>query len=626
MAQFPAPNQIAARARHAPSAIPTCGPLPDGVGRRTLAGTRAAVRTVIRYRNGVLNGKGASLLDGYMEDLATDRIYRLMIAQRMRHRDACSVPDGRGSAGRAHAGVGAPAASTRNWRACCAELPRGRDAGNGRTLPRGAAASEAMIRNGWFDPACDRAARDGICSPTRRTPMIATRRSHDTRSADAGRTDPRWQGVERALRAPRTCVRLRGSVRSRAHAGARWARSGCGRCCTTRPYVRALGALTGNQAVQQVAAGLQGDLLSAAGRSRPTPTPPGRCIPTRASTPSTAVPQLVRRINDALQRADQIAHRRGPQRTRYWFAPIVADAEAGFGGDLNAFELMKAMIEAGAAGVHFEDQLASAKKCGHMGGKVLVPTREFVQKLVAARLAADVMDVPTLIIARTDANSAKLLTSDVDERDHAFLTGRAHAGRLLRHQGRPRRGHRPRPRLRAVRRPDLVRDLDARPRRGAALRRGHPRALSPASCSPTTARPRSTGRRSWTRRPSRGSSANWGRWATRSSSSRWPGFHALNLSMFELARGYRERGMTAYAELQEREFAAAEGARLRGGEAPALRRHRLLRRGGADHRRRRFATTALSGSTEEEQFSEAQRAPEAPRAGDQPGYRMRGRE
>ena len=216
------------------------------------------------------------------------------------------------------------------------------------------------------------------------------------------------------------------------------------------------------------------------------------------------MPHVVQRINQALQRADQIHTAEGKNGID-WFAPIVADAEAGFGGPLNAFELMKAMIEAGAAGVHFEDQLASEKKCGHMGGKVLIPTSAFIRTLTAARLAADVSGVPTLIVARTDANSAQLLTSDVDERDRPFLTGERTPEGFFRFNGGLDSAIARGPGLRAVRRPDLVRDLGAESLRGQALRRRDPRAASRASSSPTTARRPSTGRRSSTRTRSRGS-------------------------------------------------------------------------------------------------------------------------
>ena len=214
--------------------------------------------------------------------------------------------------------------------------------------------------------------------------------------------------------------------------------------------------------------------MSAAGRSPETPTPPARSIPIRASIPSDSVPQLCRRINNALLRADQIWHQEG-KNGKYWLAPLVADAEAGFGGTLNAFELMKGMIECGAAAVHFEDQLSSAKKCGHMGGKVLVPTQEAVHKLIAARLAADVCNVPTILIARTDANGAKLITSDIDPARPSLPHRRTpHRRRLLPHHQRPRHGHCARPRLRALRRHDLVRDQRTQSRRSAPLCRRHP--------------------------------------------------------------------------------------------------------------------------------------------------------
>ena len=286
--------------------------------------------------------------------------------------------------------------------------------------------------------------------------------------------------------------------------------------------MHALGALTGNQAVQMVRAGLKAIYLSGWQVAADANTA-GQTYPDQSLYPANRVPQVVRRINQALQRADQIEHAEGKDGT-HWFAPIVADAEAGFGGPLNAFELMKAMIEAGAAGVHFEDQLASEKKCGHLGGKVLVPTSTFIRTLVAARLAADVMGVPTLLVARTDAESAKLLTSDVDPRDAPFIEKRrAHRRRA---STGSRRGvetaiarglaYAPYADL------DLVRDADARPRtRRGGSPRGSTRS-SRASSSPTTARRRSTGRRTSTTRPSPSSSGSSARWATSSSSSPWP--------------------------------------------------------------------------------------------------------
>src|SRR5690348_10644443 len=231
--------------------------------------------------------------------------------------------------------------------------------------------------------------------------------------------DERWKGITRPYTAE-DVMRLRGSIHIE-HTLARLGAQRLWELLHTEPYIAALGALTGNQAMQQVKAGLKAIYLSG-WQVAADANLSGHMYPDQSLYPATSVPHVVRRINQALQRADQIHHAEGNNGV-HWFAPIVADAEAGFGGPLNVFELMKAMIEAGAAGVHFEDQLASEKKCGHMGGKVLVPTAAAIRHLVAARLAADVMDVPTLVIARTDANGAHLITSDVDPRDHQFLTG-----------------------------------------------------------------------------------------------------------------------------------------------------------------------------------------------------------
>ena len=232
-------------------------------------------------------------------------------------------------------------------------------------------------------------------------------------------SDPRWTGITRPY-TPADVESLRGSMRIE-HTLARHGAETLWQMLQTEPYVAALGALTGNQAIQQVRAGLKAIYVSG-WQVAADANNAGEMYPDQSLYPSDSVPGLVRKINRALQRADQVHHSEGKNGVN-WFAPLVADAEAGFGGNLNAFELMKSMIEAGAACVHFEDQLSSAKKCGHLGGKVLVPTSEAIQKLVAARLAADVMDVPTLVLARTDANSAHLLTSDIDPRDRAFLTG-----------------------------------------------------------------------------------------------------------------------------------------------------------------------------------------------------------
>ena len=330
-----------------------------------------------------------------------------------------------------------------------------------------------------------------------------------------------------------------------------------------------------------------------------------RCIRTRVLYPADSVPDVVRRINNALLRADQIHHAEGKNGT-YWFAPIVADAEAGFGGTLNAFELMKAMIEAGAACVHFEDQLSSAKKCGHMGGKVLVPTSEAIQKLVAARLAADVLGVPTLIMARTDADSAHLLTSDIDPRDHDFLTGERTAEGFFRIRG----------------------GMDAAIARGLAYA-PYADLIWCETSEPNLEEARAFAEAIHAQYPGQAAGVQLlafvqleeeaGRCDDRAASSTslatmgykfqfvtLAGFHALNLSMFELARGYRDSGMTAYSRLQEKEFGREAAVRIRGREAPALRGHWIFRRGDAGDRRRTASTTALEGSTEQEQFSENQ--------------------
>jgi isocitrate lyase len=331
-------------------------------------------------------------------------------------------------------------------------------------------------------------------------------------------SSPRWKGVKRGYTAE-DVVRLRGTVAIE-YSLARLGAEKLWQHMHSMPFVNALGALTGNQAMQQVKAGLKAIYLSGwqvAGDANVA----GEMYPDQSLYPANSVPEVVRKINNTLLRADQVHHAEGNDSID-WLQPIVADAEAGFGGVLNAFELMKGMIDAGAAGVHFEDQLSSAKKCGHMGGKVLVPTAEAVNKLIAARLAADVCDVPTVLVARTDAESANLLTADVDERDRPFIDRQGpHVGRLLLRQGgldqAIARGLAYAPYADLIwcetGKPDL-------PKRSTSPRRST--RSSRARCWPTTARRRSTGRRSSTTRRSRSSSASWARWATSSSSSRWP--------------------------------------------------------------------------------------------------------
>jgi isocitrate lyase len=413
-------------------------------------------------------------------------------------------------------------------------------------------------------------------------------------------SDPRWQDVQRNFTAD-DVVRLRGTV----HVEHTLARRGAERlwhALSTRPPVRALGALTGNQAVQQVAAGLDGIYLSGWQVAADANTS-GHMYPDQSLYPADSVPHVVKRVNQALQRADQIAHMaaNGNGSAIDWFAPIVADAEAGFGGDLNAFELMKGMIEAGAAGVHFEDQLASAKKCGHMGGKVLVPTREFIQKLQAARLAADLLDVPTLVIARTDANSAKLLTSDVDARDREFLDGSRTAEGFHGFRGSLdaaiARGLAYAPYADLLWCETSTPDLDEARRFAEAVHAEFPRKLLAYNCSPSFNWSKHLGAHELERFQRELASHGYAfQFVTLA------GFHALNLSMFELARGYRDEGMAAYARLQDREFDAQ-----RADGYAAVKHQSFVGTGYFDAiagviSAGESSTAALKDSTEEHQF------------------------
>jgi len=410
--------------------------------------------------------------------------------------------------------------------------------------------------------------------------------------------DPRWRGVTRAYSAE-DVVRLRGSVRIE-HTLARMGAERLWCLLSTGPYVAALGALTGNQAVQQVQAGLNAIYLSG-WQVAADANNAGQMYPDQSLYPADSVPTVVRKINQAFQRADQIYTAEGRNGV-YWFAPIVADAEAGFGGALNAFELMKAMIEAGAAGVHFEDQLASAKKCGHLGGKVLVPTREFIQKLIAARLAADIMDAPTLLIARTDANGAGLLTSDIDERDHRFLTGeRTVEGFYCVRSGLEQaisRGLSYAPYADLIWCETSEPDLEEAEKFAAAIHAEYPGKLLAYNCSPSF---------NWKKKLDEATIANFQKELAKMGYKfqfvTLAGFHALNLSMFDLARGYRIKGMAAYSNLQETEFERErEGYR-------GVKHQAFVGTGYFDAIAQTIAggalsTTALKGSTEAEQFEE----------------------
>ena len=411
-------------------------------------------------------------------------------------------------------------------------------------------------------------------------------------------SDPRWEGIHRSYKAS-DVVRLRGSVHIE-HSLARLGAERLWHLLTSEPPVRALGALTGNQAVQQVAAGLKCIYLSG-WQVAADANSAGQMYPDQSLYPVDSVPAVVRRINHAFQRADQVDHMEGRAGKLHWFAPIVADAEAGFGGDLNAFELMKAMIEAGAAGVHFEDQLASAKKCGHMGGKVLVPTQEFIRKLCAARLAADILDVSTVLVARTDAGSAKLITSDSDERDRGFLTGHRTAEGFYEVRGGLEaaiaRGLAYAPYADLIWCETSTPDLGEARAFAEALRARYPGKLLAYNCSP---------------------SFNWSKHLDAATIARFQqelgamgyafqfvtlaGFHSLNLGMFELAREYRDQGMAAYAKLQDREFA------LHNPHGYAAVKHQsFVGTGYFDEVAKTIAdgqlsTAALKDSTEEQQF------------------------
>jgi isocitrate lyase len=417
--------------------------------------------------------------------------------------------------------------------------------------------------------------------------------------ARAWTAEPRWAGIRRPYRAEHV-LRLRGSIRVE-HTLARLGAERLWSLLQTRPYVHALGAVTGSQAVQMVQAGLQSIYVSG-WQVAADMNGAGQTYPDQSLYPADSVPQLVRRINSALIRADQIDHAAGRSgKAAYWLAPLVADAEAGFGGVLNAFELMKAMIEAGAAAVHFEDQLSSAKKCGHLGGKVLVPTQHAIEKLVAARLAADVLDVPTLVIARTDAGSAGLLTSDVDERDRPFLTGRRTPDSFLEVKAgldqAIARGLAYAPYADVLWCETAHPDLQEARTFAESIHREFPGKLLAYNCSPSF---------NWRRHLDPGTIARFqrelGAIGYKYQFITLAGFHSLNEAMFELAHLYRRRGMAAYSALQEREFRLEELHGYR-----AVRHQAFVGTGYFDEVAQvitagRSSLGAMHGSTEEEQF------------------------
>jgi len=408
----------------------------------------------------------------------------------------------------------------------------------------------------------------------------------------------RFEGIVRPY-AKADVERLRGSI----HIEYTLARQGARRLWEllhTEPFVAALGALTGNQAVQQVRAGLKAIYLSGWQVAADANTA-GQMYPDQSLYPVNSVPTVVRRINSSLQRADQIEHAEGKHSGTHWFAPILADAEAGFGGPLNAYELMKSMIEAGAAGVHFEDQLASEKKCGHMGGKVLVPTSQFIRTLVAARLASDVCGVPTIVVARTDADSAKLITSDVDERDRPFIVDdeRTPEGFFRLKSGVDTaiaRGLAYAPYADMVWCETSTPDIAQARKFAEGIHAKFPGKLLAYNCSPSF---------NWKKNLDDATIAKFqrelGAMGYKFQFVTLAGFHSLNFAMFELARKYKDRGMAAYSELQQAEFAAeADGY-------SATRHQREVGTGYFDQVAEvisggRSTTLALEESTEAHQF------------------------
>jgi isocitrate/methylisocitrate lyase len=425
------------------------------------------------------------------------------------------------------------------------------------------------------------------------------------RSVDALRRhwqeDERWRGIRRPYSAEEV-IRYRGSLAVE-HTFARHGADRLWKLLHTEDYVHALGAVTGNQAVQQIAAGLKSIYVSG-WQVAADANLAGQMYPDQSLYPCDSVPALVRRINHALHRADQVSMLDEQPDAIEWFAPLVADAEAGFGGPLNAYEIMRDMIEAGAAGVHFEDQLSSAKKCGHMGGKVLVPTQEFITKLVAARMAADVCGVPTVLVARTDADSAGLLTSDIDERDRPFLTGdRTEEGFFRIHGGVPcaiARGLAYAPYCDLIWCETSHPDLDEAQKFAEGIHEKYPNKLLAYNCSPSF---------NWKLNLDAATIASFQRelgvMGYKYQFVTLAGFHALNLSMFNLALGYRAEGMAAYARLQEEEFHQERQHGYR-----AVKHQKFVGTGFFDKLMTtissgRTSVTALDGSTEEAQFDEA---------------------
>ncbi|WP_458026118.1 isocitrate lyase [Pseudalkalibacillus sp. Hm43] len=412
-------------------------------------------------------------------------------------------------------------------------------------------------------------------------------------------TNKRWDGVTRPY-TPEDVIRLKGSIDIE-HTLARHGAEKLWNLLHNEDYVNALGALTGNQAMQQVKAGLKAIYLSG-WQVAADANLSGQMYPDQSLYPANSVPQVVKRINQTLQRADQIQCMEGKGEID-WFAPIVADAEAGFGGQLNVFELMKNMIEAGAAGVHFEDQLSSEKKCGHLGGKVLLPTQTAVRNLISARFAADVMGVPTIIVARTDANAADLITSDIDPEDASFITGERTAEGFFRTKAgidqAIARGLAYAPYADLVWCETSEPNLEEAKQFAEAIHAKYPGKLLAYNCSPSF---------NWKAKLDDATIAKFqkelGKMGYKFQFVTLAGFHALNHSMFELARQYKDKGMAAYSELQQAEFASEQYGYT------ATRHQREVGTGYFDEVAKVISggtssTTALGGSTETEQFQSA---------------------
>lgn len=421
--------------------------------------------------------------------------------------------------------------------------------------------------------------------------------SRVTQLQESWELDKRWQGITRPYTAE-DVIKLRGSIDIE-HTLAKKGSEKLWKLINEEDYINALGALTGNQAVQQVKAGLKAIYLSG-WQVAADANLSGHMYPDQSLYPANSVPSVVKRINQALQRADQITHSEGDDSID-WFAPIVADAEAGFGGQLNCFELMKGMIEAGAAGVHFEDQLSSEKKCGHLGGKVLLPTQTAVKNLIAARLAADVMGVPTVLVARTDANAADLITSDIDMTDAPFIIGeRTPEGFYRTKAGLDQaiaRGLAYAPYADLIWCETSEPNIEEARRFAEAIHEQFPGKLLAYNCSPSF---------NWKKKLDPETIAKFqeelGKMGYKFQFVTLAGFHALNHSMFELARGYKEFGMAAYSELQQAEFDSEQYGYT------ATRHQREVGTGYFDQVSMVItggtsSTTALKGSTEEEQFT-----------------------